>query len=240
MTILLTTPVFAADKGMKFPVRFPGIKGVAESDARWESTTYIMDVLFPGAIKAKSPLTYAGKVYIPKSLFKNGGYLMICVDYVMYNKENGEEYTSYGEVNHRDWITIGRDASEKEVAIGIIDDKTGKSGAIGNKGSFKSVGSYYVLNFKNLRSMATYTKYGAKKNQEGLPIVTNKALYPMLNVIFHADFPKTVSGTIYIDQISVTGAKTLTASFEKQDWLFMDGRRSWSKVIPSVGNVPTK
>jgi hypothetical protein len=135
---------------------------------------------------------------------------------------------------------IGRDASEKNVAIGIIDDKTGKTNPIGNKGSLKTVGSYYVLTFKNLRSMTTYTKYDATKDQSGLPIVTNKAFYPMLTVIMHGDFPKTVSGTIYIDQVQVTGAKTLSATFDKKNWLFLDGRRGeYWKVIPSIANVPT-
>ena len=190
-------------------------------------------------MKLKSPLKFGGMLYISKSLFKNGGYLNIAFDILLYDSKDGELF-EYGDIKNRDWICIGKEkASDKDIGISLIDENTGKTTEAPKGVTVKSSGNYYIISFKNIRSSSVYTKYGEVDNIENQKFVTNKAFYPQIALIFHGDFPKTASGNILVDYIAVTGAKTIKSSFEKHDFYNVVARRStWAKVLPTIVQTP--
>ena len=238
--LLLIVPgsvVHAANKGVRFKATYLQ-RSESDEDEQWDYRTYRIGTLMSSGTKLKSTLTYSGILYLPKSMFKNGGYIGICLGTELYNNDNGE-YNSYGGVDFRDWLTFGKEAGEKNISFTRTDEVTGKTQSGSKYASAKEVGNYYQITFKNLRSKSVYTKYGVT-NEDNLPIVTTKVFYPMVYLNIHGDFPKTVSGNIYLDKLQIKGAKTITATFDKNDYLFLDVVRSWWRVIPAIAKVPTK
>lgn len=220
-----------ANKAARVKVSFNGKKST--TDAAWDQNTYGIQTALKSKGKVKKGTAVSYKILVPKSLLKtNNGDLSFCMDLILCDRKDGDTYYGVGMVNKTRWVGIHKEGNMAYLNVyNEVKDKEEGNVAFNGKGTKKvgnatisQQGKYYVITMKDtLRD--TYYDFKTGKDKK---LNTKKNYYLIPEFVIHGENCK-ANGEIFLDELTVKGAKKQTVTFNKKDYATVDARHFGGK-----------
>lgn len=213
LVFVFSMPAAAAtNKGIRVYMKPLGFApGTDLPDYLWARNSYCIYTALPTASKTTllKTNTYGGRLYIPKAfLSANGSEVSFSVAAWFSNKSG-----YVGVISGRQTYKVGK--KNGKIVTSYFDGADNKDHSGSGALSVKLSGNYYIVTFKNLKSLSTYYK---DENNTNVPVNTKTSYNIELAMDIHIDVPKTVKGYVYLDYISINAAKKFTVKFDTKDY----------------------